>query len=295
MSAPIIGLTMGDPAGIGPELITAALHHYQGRNIRLVVIGSATGVRPGKLSRLSARRALDALEKSAVLLKKGEINGVVNAPVHKENLVGIGFSYPGQTEFYADRAGLKSGDVTMMMTSRKLSVALVTTHYALADVPRKLTGPAITRTIRRTVAALTGMGIRKPRIAVCGLNPHAGEGGLFGREEKSIIFPALKKARGEFGTRAEISGPWSADTIFISAQKGKYDAVICMYHDQGLIPFKLMNFDSGINLTLGLPFLRASADHGTALDIAGKGTASPSSFFHAIDLVAKLARRKVLA
>lgn len=294
MRTPIIGLTIGDPAGIGPELVAAALRHYRNRNIQPVVIGSSAGVRPGKLSRLSAQRALAALEKSAVLLKSGKIDGVVNAPVHKENLVGIGFHYPGQTEFYAARAGLKSSDVTMMMTSKKWSVALVTTHCALADVAKKITPASITRTIRRTAAALVGMGIRKPRIAVCGLNPHAGEGGLFGQEEKRIIAPTLKKIQDELPD-VDISGPWSADTIFISAQKRKYDAVICMYHDQGLIPFKLMNFDSGINLTLGLPFLRASADHGTALDIAGKGLASPASFFHAIDLVAGLARRKVLA
>lgn len=287
----IIGLTLGDPAGIGPELVAAAVKKYsRARNFELRLIGSAQGVRPGKLSKTSARIALGALKESYRLLKSGEISAVVNAPVHKGNLSTVGFHFPGQTEFYADCAGLKPDDVTMMMTSKKFSVSLVTTHCALARVPKLLTPAAILTTIRRTAEALKGMGIAKPRIAVCGLNPHAGEGGLFGSEEK-IISASIHQASKKLGRAVTLTGPWPPDTVFIAARDGKHDAVVSMYHDQGLIPFKLLAFDSGVNLTLGLPFLRAAPDHGTALDIAGKGVASPASFFTAIELVAGLLQR----
>jgi 4-hydroxythreonine-4-phosphate dehydrogenase len=281
MKNPVIGITIGDPAGIGPEIIEKALRHFQGK-ISLRIIGSAKGFPCGKLTIKSAKCALEALEESIVLLKNGEIQAVVNAPVHKGNLAKIGFRFPGQTEFYAARCGLKSSDVTMMLTSEPLTVALVTTHCSLKQALSKLSVESIVRNGTRVVDALVRMNPRhKPKLAVCGLNPHAGEDGLFGDEEKRFIVPAIHKLAKD--RRAIISGPHVPDAVFRNAVNGQFDAVLCLYHDQGLIPLKLVGFDTGVNVTLGLPFWRATPDHGTAIDIAGKGKASPQSMIRAIE------------
>ncbi|MFH1067351.1 MAG: 4-hydroxythreonine-4-phosphate dehydrogenase PdxA [bacterium] len=290
---PVIGLTIGDPAGIGPEIIEKALAHFSKRADApaLRIIGSAKGARAGKPNKTSARQALAALESSVELLQRGEICAVVNGPVCKKNLSLIGFPFPGQTEFYAARAGCAPSQVTMMLTSPRLTVSLVTTHCALRKAIRALTAKSIVETTQRTIAALLLMGIRNPKIAVCGLNPHAGEEGLFGDEEQRVILPAVAALQKE--KRARISGPHAPDTVFLQASRGVFDAVICMYHDQGLIPLKLIGFDSGVNLTLGLPFWRAAPDHGTAFDIAGKNIASPASLIAAIRLVNRLTRRRI--
>jgi 4-hydroxythreonine-4-phosphate dehydrogenase len=258
-------------------------------NVSVRLIGSAAGFAPGKLSRRSAAAALAALNESARLIRGGEIHAVVNAPVCKKNLAQIGFNFPGQTEFYAHAFGLADHEVTMTMQSEKLRVALVSTHCSLSAAVKMLTPALIVTHAERTLTLLKKMDVARPRLAVCGLNPHAGEGGLFGDEERKIVQPAVARLRKKFGLT--VSGPLPADTVFNHAIAGKFDAVLCLYHDQGLIPFKLLAFEEGVNLTLGLPFWRSSPDHGTAADIAGKNLASAESLIAALTLTAKLLNR----
>lgn len=287
---PLIGVTLGDPAGIGPEIVEKASAFFARRPgaPRLHLIGSAKGTHPGKLSIRSARHALEALEASARLLKEGTLQGVVNAPIHKANIHRVGFRFPGQTEFYAARAGMKADAVTMMLASDRLIVSLVTIHLSLKRAIANLTPERIVRTGLHSLQALRRMGIENPRLAVAGLNPHAGEGGAFGNEESRIIAPAIQKLRRMH--KGIVSGPISPDTVFHRAVEAKeFDAVLCMYHDQGLIPLKLTGFDTGVNLTLGTPFWRGAPDHGTATDIAGTGTASASSMIAAIQRIHQLA------
>lgn len=283
-----IGITLGDPAGVGPEIVEKALEYFAQlpSSPKLKVIGSTKGVRPGKPSKISARMALKALEDSVELLKKKEIHAIVNAPVSKINLTQVGFRFPGQTEFYAKRFKLKPTDVTMMMVSERLRVSLVSTHYSIKEAVELVNNRSVTNTIDRTLEALVQLGVYKPKVAVCGLNPHAGEGGLFGKEEKKFIIPAIQKFRRN--KKVSVSGPYSPDSVFRDALKGDYNAVVCMYHDQGLIPLKLVGFETGVNVTLGLPFWRSTPDHGTAFNMAGRGMASPSSIIHAIRLVNRL-------
>jgi 4-phospho-D-threonate 3-dehydrogenase / 4-phospho-D-erythronate 3-dehydrogenase len=287
-TVPTIGITIGDPSGIGPEIIAKALVKFKpskfGVSVRL--IGSAAGFTPGKLSKQSAHCALAALNESVALIKRGEIQAVVNAPVNKENLSRVGFKFPGQTEFYAHAFGLKDHEVTMTMQSEKLRVSLVSTHCSLLAAVKLLTPELICIHAERTLVLLKKIGKRSPKLAISGLNPHAGEGGMFGNEEIKILAPAIARLKKKHG--AAIAGPFSADTLFSQAVAGKYDAVLCMYHDQGLIPFKLISFEEGVNLTLGLPFWRSSPDHGTAADIAGKNLASAESMVSALTLTAKL-------
>ncbi len=281
-----IGITLGDQAGIGPEVVAEALasgqlpegYHYQ-------VIGERIEVTPGQPTKASARAALDALEESVVLLQKREIDAVVTAPVGKEGLHELGFHFPGQTEFYADRLACENH--AMCLTGKNLTVALVTIHVPLADVPELISQEEIIRVGKLLADFCKQRGKKNPRVAVCGLNPHAGEGGAFGSEDLEIVQPAVEQLQ---TTRqdAVFSGPHPPDTIFRPAADGEYDAVLCMYHDQGLIPLKLLDFDNGVNVTLGLPMPRTSPDHGTAYDIAGTGTASGSSMIHAIQLACEM-------
>ncbi|MFZ5807348.1 MAG: 4-hydroxythreonine-4-phosphate dehydrogenase PdxA [Verrucomicrobiota bacterium] len=286
-----VGITLGDPAGIGPEIIYKALEYFSQLPSapKFRVIGTTEGTRVGFPSKISAHLAFDALEESVELLRKKEIHAVVNAPVSKANLSKVGFRFPGQTEFYAKRFKLKPTDVTMMMVSDRLRVSLVSTHCSLKESVKLINTKRVFQTIDRTLKALTQLGIFQPKVAVCGLNPHAGEEGLFGKEEKRFILPAIQKFKRD--KRGMVSGPYSPDAIFREALKGDFNAVVCMYHDQGLIPLKLVGFETGVNLTLGLPFWRSSPDHGTAFDIAGKGKASPSSIIHAIRLLSRLSVR----
>ena len=283
---PEILITLGDPAGIAPEVIDAALASGklpEGFTFR--VIGDRTAGVPGKPTRESAQAALDALEESVRLLRETDAAAVVTGPVSKEGLQSLGFPFPGQTEFYADAFSCR--DYGMLLTGPTLTVGLATIHNSIADVPRLLTAEGIFQIGKLTAEFLRKKGVASPRIAVCGLNPHAGENGAFGSEEKAVIFPAIA-ALNETGLAA-FTGPHVPDAIFRDAAQGKYDAVLAMYHDQGLIPLKLLDFDEAVNVTLGLPKPRTSPDHGTAFSIAGKGQANPASMIAAIRLACDLA------
>lgn len=281
-----IGITLGEQSGVGPEIVDMALSSGtlpDGYDFQL--IGRKVDVVPGQPTQESAMAALDALEESVQLLKSGEIAAVVTAPVAKEGLHELGFHFPGQTEFFAERLGCRNH--AMCLTGKNLTVALVTIHIALAEVPQRLNQSEIVRVGNLLAGFCRQRGIASPRVAVCGLNPHAGENGVFGREDIELVAPAITLLQRQ-ACGAEFSGPHPADTIFRPAADGNYDAVLCMYHDQGLIPLKLLDFDTGVNVTLGLPYPRTSPDHGTAYDIAGTGKASASSMIHAIQLACEM-------
>lgn len=285
---PRIGITLGDPAGVGPEVIDAALASGQlPVDFEYEVIGSRDGVVAGEPTIKSARLGLRALEESVARARRGELAAVVTGPVGKHPLRQIGFPFPGQTEFFAERTGTEN--FAMCLTGGRLTVALVTAHVPLGDVPGLLTGAEIVRVGGLLVEFLRRRKIVRPRIAVAGLNPHAGEQGDLGREEIEIIAPAAVMLESIWKPFADFSPPLSPDTIFHRATGGEFDGVLCMYHDQGLIPLKLHAFDKGVNVTLGLPFPRTSPDHGTAFEIAGKGVARPDSMIAAIRLACELA------
>jgi 4-hydroxythreonine-4-phosphate dehydrogenase len=286
VSRPVIGITLGDAAGIGPEVTRAALagggldprFDYQ-------VIGACPEARPGHPDAHTARAAIASLEESVRLLQSGAIQAVVTAPISKDHLAAYGFDFPGQTEFYAAR--FHCHDFEMCLTGPHLTVGLVTIHEPLSRVPELLSTAEIIRHGKLLAAFCRQRGKPTPRIAVAGLNPHAGENGRMGTEEITLIQPAVA-ALNLSGTGATFHGPLPPDTLFYHAAKGQYDAVLCMYHDQGLIPLKLLDFDEAVNLTLGLPIIRTSPDHGTAFDIAGKGLANPASMTAAIRLAGEL-------
>jgi 4-hydroxythreonine-4-phosphate dehydrogenase len=281
-----IALTLGDPAGIGPEIVDAALASGKlPAQFNYRVVGERIG-EAGKPNEVTARSALNALEEAATLAKTGEVAAVVTGPVSKARLQEIGFRFPGQTEFFADR--WKSPNHAMCLTGGKLTVALVTAHIPLKDVSASLHPAEIVRVGGLLATFLGRMSPKTPRIAVAGLNPHAGEGGVLGVEEIQLIVPAVTALQAQHGDIGAFSGPFSPDTVFNRAVAGEFDGVLCMYHDQGLIPLKLHAFDQGVNVTLGLPFPRTSPDHGTAFDLAGEGLARPDSMIAAIQLAAKL-------
>lgn len=256
-----IGITLGDPAGIGPEVVAKALDSSKlDRRYDYEVLGAGR----------------QAIEQGVKRCLAGELAGLVTGPITKKLVA----PWPGQTEFLAHLTGTKK--FAMLLAADKLRVALVTTHAPLRDVPRLISRRKIVEVVNLTRIFCRQIGIRKPRIAVTGLNPHAGEGGLLGKEERLLITPAIRQARA--------TGPCSADTVFYRALHGEFDAVVAMYHDQGLAPFKLVAFDNGVNITLGLPFVRTSPDHGTAPDIAGKGVARPDGMIAAINMAARLTR-----
>lgn len=288
MKPPVIGLTAGDPAGVGPELLAAALRHCP-EGVALEVIGDASAMDPGRPSREGSLRALAALEEAARRAMSGEIAAVVTGPVSKKNLHEVGFAFPGQTEFFAARAGVEN--FAMLLTGGPLTVALVTAHVPLREVSPMLTTGEIVRTGNLLAAFLRRRGIAAPRVAVAGLNPHAGEQGDLGDEEQRIIAPAIPQLAAA-NPGVSFTGPLSPDTVFWRASRAEFDAVLCMYHDQGLIPLKLLGFDEGVNVTLGLPFVRTSPDHGTAYGISGTGKACPESFLSALRLAAELVRGK---
>lgn len=280
---PVIAITIGDPAGIGPEVARAAL--ASGRlddAFQYRLIGDVRSAVPGQPTLASAQAALDAMEHAAALAESGDVCAVVTGPVSKAQMHKVGFAYPGQTEFFAARWGVEN--FAMCLTGGRLTVALVTVHVPLREVPAMLTGPEIVRVGRLLQQFLALRLGRAPRIAVAGLNPHAGESGDMGREEIDIITPAMRDLPG-------FTGPYSPDTLFHRAVAGDFDGVLCMYHDQGLIPLKLHAFDEGVNVTLGLPRPRTSPDHGTAFEIAGKGIARPDSMIAAIRLATELASK----
>jgi 4-hydroxythreonine-4-phosphate dehydrogenase len=297
---PRIGITLGDSAGIGPEIVELALK--SGRvpdSTEYVVIGRQPNCKPGEPTPETARAAAAALEEAVTLARRGELAAIVTGPVHKARMYEVGFRFPGQTEFFAERCGVKN--FAMCLTEGKLTVALVTAHIPIRKVPRALKQSEIVRVGLLLAKFLHARGNIAPRIAVAGLNPHAGESGKLGREEIEIIAPAVTelnrsptcppqpRRRRITNHQSLFIGPVSPDTVFHRAIEAEFDAVLCMYHDQGLIPLKLHAFHSGVNVTLGLPFPRTSPDHGTAFEIAGKGIARPDSMIAAINLAVELA------
>lgn len=281
-----IFITLGDPAGIGPEVVDGALAGWNPPDgVVIELHGDRSAGTPGKPDDRSTAAALNSLHEAARRLRDGEADAVVTAPVSKQALQRAGFTFPGQSEFFADAMGVS--DYAMLLTGDHLTVGLATIHEPLARVPELLTTDGIIRVGRLMVDFLLRRGIKRPRIAVAGLNPHAGEDGAFGDEEKRIIAPVVEILQSEGS--AEFSGPEVPDAVFRDAAQGRFDAVLAMYHDQGLIPLKLLDFDSGVNVTLGLPRPRTSPDHGTAFGIAGKGLADPRSMRAAIRLACELA------
>jgi 4-hydroxythreonine-4-phosphate dehydrogenase len=296
---PRIGITLGDCAGIGPEIVDLALK--SGRvpdSVEYVVIGRQPCCKLGAPTVKTARAAAAALEEAVTRARRGELHGIVTGPIHKARMYEAGFKFPGQTEFFAERCGVEN--FAMCLTGGKITVALVTTHIPLSEVPRALKQPEIVRVGLLLLDFLGRRGINSPRIAVAGLNPHAGESGKIGREEIEIIAPAVAELQSAISNKGQsgsdksaiFSGPHSPDTVFNRAAEGEFDAVLCMYHDQGLIPLKLHAFHNGVNVTLGLPFPRTSPDHGTAFEIAGKGIARADSMIAAINLAVELSQNR---
>jgi 4-hydroxythreonine-4-phosphate dehydrogenase len=284
-----IGITLGDCAGIGPEIVDLALKSKKIPGAaEYVVIGRQPNCNPGAPTIETALPAAAALEEAVTRARRGELHAVVTGPIHKARMYEAGFKFPGQTEFFAERCGVKN--FAMCLTGDKLTVALVTSHIPLTKVPGALKEKEIVRVGLLLADFLQRVGIKSPRIAVAGLNPHAGESGKIGKEEIEIIAPAIAELSAVRNPQSAIfSGPHSPDTVFHRAVQGEFDAVLCMYHDQGLVPFKLLEFHTGVNTTLGLPFPRTSPDHGTAFEIAAKGIAKPDSMIAAINLAVKLA------
>ena len=285
---PRIAITLGDCAGIGPEIVDLALNSNRiARTAEIKVIGKYPGSRPGNPTAESARAAAAALEEAVTLARRGELDAIVTGPVHKALMYEVGFKFPGQTEFFAERCGVKN--FAMCLTGGKITVALVTAHLPLREAASALKQSEIVRVGLLLADFLNSRSVSAPRIAVAGLNPHAGESGKLGREEIEIIGPAVSELQSAIENReSRIVGPLSPDTVFHRAMEGEFDAVLCMYHDQGLIPLKLHAFHEGVNVTLGLPFPRTSPDHGTAFEIAGKGIARPDSMIAAINLAVEL-------
>jgi 4-hydroxythreonine-4-phosphate dehydrogenase len=314
MSLPRIAVTMGDPAGVGPELCLRLLADERVREIcSPIVFGDAgvlvrvarhldwpppresdvfdvkaidaDAVEPGKVCAACGRAAYVSIITALAEAAAGLADAICTAPIHKEALHAAGIPFPGHTEIFADM--LKAKRVCMMLTSEAITCSLVTVHVGYREVPGLLTAERILDTIELTAAAMERLRGRKPRLLVCGLNPHAGEHGLFGdREEERIIAPAVEAAKAK---GIDVRGPLSPDTAFLPKHRAATDAYVCMYHDQGLIPLKALAFEDAVNVTLGLPVVRTSVDHGTAFDIAWQGQADPSSLFQAVRLAARLA------
>lgn len=329
-----LGLTMGEPAGIGGDIALAAWVGREQRPVppfvllddpdRLEALADRLGlivpirvVGEGELAAVpdlfsqalpvlsvplsvpvfagrpdpaNGASVIAAIDRAVELTRAGLLAGVVTNPIQKSALYATGFRWPGHTEYLAHLAGLPDDGTVMLLEGGGLRVVLATIHLALKDVATALTADAICHVARVTHAALIrDFGIEAPRLAVAALNPHAGEGGAMGREEMEIITPAIARLQAE-GIAA--SGPFPADTLFHAGARAHYDAVVCMYHDQGLIPLKTLDFDTGVNVTLGLPFVRTSPDHGTALSLAGTGKASPSSLIAALHRAAAIAARR---
>ncbi len=273
MSKPVVIITTGDPKGIGPEVTKKALKDPDIKRLADFFI-----IEPND------KTGFDAIEKAVDILKKEKAYALVTAPVNKEAINKSGIPFQGHTEYLAKATNTKK--IAMMLCGDRLKVAIVTRHMPLKKVSGSITQEKIIETVRLTDFGLRKyFGIKKPRIGVCALNPHCGEGGKIGMEEQKIIIPAIKRIRRFI---PKIQGPISGDVIFYMAYNGKLDAVISMYHDQGLGPLKMAAFEKGVNITLGLPFIRTSPDHGTAYDIAGKGIANPNSMKEAIKLAVRM-------
>jgi len=285
MSLPRIGITAGDPAGIGPEIARKAIADSRVRSVcEPLFYGSQQHFAPGVLSADAGRAAYETIVRAVRDAQAGGIHGIATAPINKEALALAGLPWRGHTEMLASLTNASS--VAMMFWSEKLRVVLLTIHIPLASVPAALTIESVSGIIELTHRELPRFGIARPRLALAGLNPHAGEHGILGREETDVLEPAIARCA---KAGVDISGPYPGDTIFLRAMRGEFDAVIACYHDQGLIPIKMVAFGQAVNVTLGLPIIRTSVDHGTAFDIAGKGIADPESMVQAVLLAARLA------
>jgi 4-hydroxythreonine-4-phosphate dehydrogenase len=293
---PRIAVTVGDPAGIGPEIAVAAASDAVVRGLCEPVLYGPHGdvdrarFTPGQLSADAGRAAYDAIVRAVSDARAGAVDAIATAPINKEAFALAGLPWKGHTDLLAHLTGAPR--VAMMFYAEALRVVLATIHVPLAAVPRLLTRDVIDFTIDITARELPRFGYPRPRLALAGLNPHAGEHGVIGTEDDDVLAPAVARAR-ERGI--DIAGPLPADTIFVRASRGEFDAVIACYHDQGLIPVKLLAFGRAVNVTLGLPIIRTSVDHGTAFDIAGRGTADHSSLVEAIRLAARLAAARTHA
>lgn len=296
-----LAFTCGDPAGVGPEIIAAwlATHHDEAADVAVIgparwlealdtraeqiAVGlEAYAAMPGQSDGEGALVAWAAMERAAAGCRAGEFAGVVTGPVSKDRLARIGYPYPGQTEFFAARWG---GEPVMAFCGGKLRVALATWHIPLRDVPRAIDEAVLRRTVAAADLLARADGIAKPRIGVCGLNPHAGEAGLLGNEERDAIDPALDRIRQDFPALSRCE---PGDTLFARTLRGEFDVVIALYHDQGLAPLKLVDFEEAVNVSLGLKHVRTSPDHGTAFGIAGKGVARATSFTNAVAVARRL-------
>jgi 4-hydroxythreonine-4-phosphate dehydrogenase len=327
---PILAITLGDPAGIGPEIILKALNHadlyrrcrplvigdlrilqraagWLGSSIELITVlqpaaseysaGSVTlldlaNAQPadcpaGQLSAIAGNAAVEYVFRACDLAMAGQVAAVVTAPLNKAAMNMAGFAYAGHTELLAERTG--AGNVSMLLVGPSLRVVHVSTHVALEEAIRRITPERVEAVIELAYQSCQVLGIRAPRIAIAGLNPHAGEGGLFGDQEQRFIQPAIVAARAR---GRDVSDPQPPDTVFLRAVRGAYDIVVAMYHDQGHIPMKLLAFDSGVNVSVGLPIIRTSVDHGTAFDIAGTGRASDESMLAAIDVALQMVQAR---
>jgi len=313
--APRLALTAGDPAGIGPEVVLKALASPERPLVPVVVYGSMAVLddrarrfglplpqdldarvvdvpldAPVELARTSAaagRAAAGAVLRAVSDAKAGHVQALVTAPLNKESLHAAGHPWPGHTEMLAEAAG--TPDVAMMFVGGGLRVALLTIHRPLRTVPDAVTPSEVRRVARLVHRELPRFGVARPRLALCGINPHAGEHGLLGREEQDVLAPAVADLRRE---GLDVVGPFPADSLFVRAKRGEFDAVIACYHDQGLIPVKLAAFGHAVNVTLGLPFVRTSVDHGTGFDIVEKGVADATSMVEAMKVAAELARTR---
>jgi 4-hydroxythreonine-4-phosphate dehydrogenase len=283
---PVVAITAGDPAGIGPEIAQKAADHPRVRDVcEPVIYGppARASFEPGVLSADAGRAAYDSICAAVHDAMEGRVAAIATAPVNKLGFSRAGLAWKGHTDLLAHLT--RAPRVAMMFWSEPLKVVLATVHVPLADVPRLLTRALLGEIIDLTARELPRFGITRPRIALAGVNPHAGEEGLLGSEEADALRPAVEAARARGIT---IEGPFPGDTVFGRATRGEFDVVIACYHDQGLIPVKLLAFGRAVNVTLGLPIVRTSVDHGTAFDIAGKGIADPSSMIEAVLLAARL-------
>lgn len=323
-----IALTMGDPSGIGPEIILKGFSKYNKKNYKVIVIGDytflekkaralnlsvdfnsvedfskvefyanklnildmkniSTEIPLGVANKVAGKASYEYIERAVKIALADRVSAITTAPINKKSISLAGFHYAGHTEMLAKLTG--SPESAMMLIGGKIRVVLVTTHLALAEVKKYIKSERIFKIISLTDRSLRLFGIKTPHIAVVGLNPHAGDGDIFGSEDTEEILPAVKMAQNR---NIDVVGPYPADSLFVKAKKGEFDAVVVMYHDQGLIPVKMEGFGKGVNVTLGLSIIRTSVDHGTAYDIVGKGMADPGSLIAALDLAAGLARAK---
>lgn len=328
---PLLALTLGDPAGIGPEVIlktlqqpaiydlcrplvigdgriltraapwiggaelsvetveTPAAGRYRPGTLTLLDLHNAdpAEILPGQVTGAAGRAAVEYVFTACDLATAGEVDGIVTAPLNKEAMNLGGYAFPGHTELLAERTQAKR--VSMLLVGPKLRVVHVSTHVALHEAIRRVTTARVREVIDLAQQSCIALGIARPRIAVAGLNPHASEGGLFGNEEATQVVPAIEAARRD---GLDVTDPMPPDTVFLRAVQGEFDIVVAMYHDQGHIPMKLLAFDSGVNVSIGLPIIRTSVDHGTAFDIAGTGKARPDSMIAAIDVAVQMARAR---